>query len=271
MQGQLTIKDVEKKDGKGGEYLCLTILNDKKQEFKGIMWNDTLKKYDINIFKRNAIIDIKESTHNPKFNNYEIKTVELIKEGILGLSEEQQTVAFDFIFSNASAIEDEALNKLVTGLLKQLQKKFKKAVGAKSHHHNYIGGLIQHTQEVLEAALALYCYTTSIGKTLKLDLIIAGAILHDIFKIKEYKTDLETGIVEMNQEWLDVHKNHLRAGWMWAMNQDQPELAHIIEAHHGITEWGAEQTPRTAEAWIIFLSDMASSKTGHFDLTELNK
>lgn len=269
MQGQFTISNIEKKESKGGEYLSLTLLNDKKEKFKGMLWSDALKKHDINMFKLNAVLNIVESIHNKTYDNYDIRQVELIKEGSIGLTEERRLEIYSHLVSQVEIIEDEALRDWTLKTLKKSRSTLLTSVAAKSKHHAYIGGLLQHTSEVLEASLSLYSYLASINKQANLDFVISGAILHDIFKIKEYNTDLETGTGSINKEWVEVNKNHLRFGWYWAMKNDQKEVAHIIESHHGLKEWDAEQEPHSTEAWIVHLADMASSKMGHIDLTEL--
>lgn len=260
-----TIISYEKKKAKNGEYITLLLSKQEdNQEIKAVIWNDYLKQIDINVIKNNAIIEI-EAEHNTKYSNYTINKLSLIKEGQIGLPEDKRIEIMNEITNIANTIQDEKIKEFV---LKTISKDNKILVtpAAKAHHHAFLGGLLVHTLQVVQAAQMLYTYAESMGKSLNYDLIVAGAICHDIRKIQEYNIDEESGDITINTDWQKKYKNHLRAGWFWAIGNKQPEIAHIIESHHGLVEWGAEQTPQTEEAWLVFLADMCSTKLAPINL-----
>lgn len=177
----------------------------------------------------------------------------------MSLSEDEIKDLVSKINSYVKSIKDEKLKQFVVDTLKKSGKKLKFYPAATSYHHNYIGGLIQHTYEVLVNIMMMISFMDE-KEELDVDLCIAGAILHDIYKIKEYSFNESTKSIAYDNEWKKEHKSHLKAGAALANANGFPKLAHLIESHHGFINWGAEKEPQTKEAWALFLTDMISAK-----------
>ena len=88
----------------------------------------------------------------------------------------------------ASTIKKGALQRLTKHILSDmhLMERFKTAPAAKSMHHAYLGGLLEHTVAVTELA----SFITTFYPDLNRDLLMVGAILHDIGKVDEFVYDL---------------------------------------------------------------------------------
>jgi 7,8-dihydroneopterin 2',3'-cyclic phosphate phosphodiesterase len=132
----------------------------------------------------------------------------------------------------------------------------KDAPAGKSHHHNYRGGYIEHVVSATNIALAM-CDSveeTYHGKVNR-DLVLAGMLLHDIFKPATYSI-YKSG--SYGSTSLADYMDHLSIATAELVRRDFPiEIVHIVSAHHG--EFGPIR-PKTVEALICHLADFADSR-----------
>ncbi|MFP3985520.1 MAG: HD domain-containing protein [Candidatus Bathyarchaeia archaeon] len=125
-----------------------------------------------------------------------------------------------------------------------------------SHHHSYRGGLVDHVIASIEIALTLCDVAEKIynGKVNR-DHVIAGVVLHDVFKALTYESKDERYHVTSLGERLD----HLTLITAELIRKEFPlDLIHIVCAHHG--GQGGPMWPRTVEALICHLADQADSQ-----------
>ena len=125
-----------------------------------------------------------------------------------------------------------------------------------SHHHSYPGGYIEHVVSTVNIALAL---CTSVEKIYRgkvnHDVLIAGVLLHDIFKPVTYVVN-EDGTYGASQ--IADYIDHLTIATSELVRRGFPlEVIHVVTAHHG--QYGPIR-PRTIEALICHLADLADSK-----------
>lgn len=126
-----------------------------------------------------------------------------------------------------------------------------------TRHHNYPGGFIEHVVATVEIALALCNVTKKVyrGKVNR-DLVIAGVILHDIFKPLTYERR-ENGTYYLST--LAERLDHLTLVVSEMVRRNFPlDLIHIVGAHLG-GQYGPIW-PRTIEALICHLADLADSR-----------
>ena len=132
-------------------------------------------------------------------------------------------------------------------------------------HHAYIGGLLQHSVDVAGIAIAL---AEQIGNVDK-DLVIAGALLHDIGKLREISSQI--GFPYTNEGRLLGHiamsviivqeaaaKLKLPAARL-------EQLQHILLSHHGDNEKGSPVECATKEAFIVHYADEINAIMNQFD------
>ena len=150
------------------------------------------------------------------------------------------------------------LGELVLRVLDRYREEFLVCPAARLYHHPYLGGLLEHTWFVTRHALA----SLSIYPDLNRDLVLAGAILHDLGKVKE--------LANPSAPERTVPGNllgHIVLGWdmlrteAQALNFSDPtlllQLEHIILSHHGSMEFGSPILPKTREALLVnFLDDL---------------
>jgi len=140
-------------------------------------------------------------------------------------------------------------------------RKFKNAPAAKKMHHAYIGGLLEHTLSMALLADRIAGHYSGVDR----DLLLAGAILHDIGKIREfnYKYSIDysdegrllshivIGIMMLDQKLEEVED----------FPQDQAVLLrHMIVSHHGTREFGSPEPPKTIEAVLLNYIDEIDAK-----------
>jgi len=125
-----------------------------------------------------------------------------------------------------------------------------------SRHHSYPGGYVEHVASTANLALAICDSVERVYHgTVERDLVIAGVLLHDIFKPATY-------CITKNGTYSSTHLadylDHLLLAAAELMRRDFPlELIHIVSAHHG--EAGPIR-PRTIEALICHLADLTDSR-----------
>ena len=201
-----------------------------------ILWEETLNRLDLKLFRTNNQIRIISGTYNEKYNNCLISDIALVKEAKTGLDESERDELFNKIVGYVNKINDKKLAQFVTSLLFEHENEFKTVPAAKLMHHNYIGGLVEHTFECLEFADVVL---TKCNNKINPDIVYAACILHDFGKIFEYKIDMETGLIEYNEEFRKDWLTHSQWGYSLCMNNGFKEIAKMIAAHHGRSDWGA--------------------------------
>lgn len=151
-----------------------------------------------------------------------------------------------------------------------LMAAFQKAPAAAVMHHAYIGGLLEHTLNVLELALR----TIPLYPKLSLDLVLAGVFLHDIGKSKEltYETNIGysdegqlVGHIAMAVVWIDQKVSSLetRSGKTFP-GPLRAVLQHIVLSHHGTYEFGSPKLPAVPEAVAVHFLDNLDAKVAMF-------
>jgi putative nucleotidyltransferase with HDIG domain len=166
----------------------------------------------------------------------------------------------------ANKIRDKKLRKKVIELLENPTVEIcgKKYVGLPleispaglSHHHSYPGGYLEHVASSVEVALTLCNSVEKIyrGKVNR-DLVIAGVLLHDLFKPNTYVVN-ENGSYSTSS--LADYMDHLSIAVSELVRRGFPlEVIHIVSAHHG--EYGPIR-PHTIEALICHLADLIDSR-----------
>ncbi|HUL00653.1 MAG TPA: HD domain-containing protein [Nitrospirota bacterium] len=170
----------------------------------------------------------------------------------------------------ASSISNNYLSQLLKAFLNDTAfiELFKRMPAAKTLHHNYIGGLLEHVVELVTLARDVGKYFPSID----MDLLTAGAFLHDIGKVREltvkktieYTTEGRLlGHISLGYEMI-CEKVSAIPGFPDELTM---LLKHIMLSHHGEYEYGSPKRPKIREAIIINYMDDLSAKINNFDVT----
>ena len=201
-----------------------------------ILWEEALNRMDEKLFRSGNLLRIVSGSFNEKFNNCLVNSLELIKEAKIGLDEAQREETYKELVAYINKISDEKLRNFVLKNYEDNKAKILVAPGAKLMHHNYIGGLMIHTLECLKYADAnLEVFFQKINK----DEVYAACLLHDIGKIFEYTVNLESGLIDYDEDFRKEWITHSQYGFTICMTAGFKRVAKMIAAHHARTDWGA--------------------------------
>jgi len=142
--------------------------------------------------------------------------------------------------------------------------RYRKAPAAKGMHHVYLGGLLEHSL----AVAALACDIGARYPQVNRDLLIAGAMLHDVGKVEELS-------YQRSFDYTDEGKllGHIIIGVQMVEDRvraipDFPEelsmmIKHLLLSHHGQYEFGSPKRPKFLEAVVLnFIDDLDSKING---------
>ncbi len=145
---------------------------------------------------------------------------------------------------------------------------FERAPGSTSGHHAKVGGLLMHVYEVTNIAKQ----TARTMRGADVDLVVAGAMLHDVGKVEAYRVGpggftftpcgLLVGHVVLGV--LMLERRLAALGETVCTEGQLLELQHLILSHHGKMEYGSPVEPMTAEAEIVHRADESSAKAADF-------
>ncbi|HIU91722.1 MAG TPA: HD domain-containing protein [Candidatus Limenecus avicola] len=235
-----------------------------------ILWEEALNRIDGKVFRTGNHVKILGGSYNEKYNNCLVTSVELVKEAKLGLDKDERDKLFNGIVEYANEIEDEELKKYVTELLFEHEEQFKIAPAARLMHHNYLGGLVEHTFECLEIAK---CLINNLYKKVDKSSVYAACILHDFGKIFEYKIDTESGLIEYDEKFPKEWLTHSQWGFSNCMAHGFKTVAKMIAAHHGRAEWGAivdlNEKDLDPLMYLVHHIDDLSAKFGRTAISDL--
>jgi len=170
------------------------------------------------------------------------------------------------------SIQNPHLRELLLSLFRdpEFRQRFRTTPGAKALHHAYIGGLLEHTAEVVEICQKV----AEIFPQLDRDLLLAAAIVHDIGKMDELNS---TETFDYTDEGNLL--GHLILGERRVLQaadkvEGFPEelkilLSHLILSHHGIPEFGSPKAPMTAEGIALHHAEDLDAKVNMF-LSSIN-
>lgn len=171
-----------------------------------------------------------------------------------------------------SAVSTEPLRKLLQVAFdpqSEIYDAYCKAPAASSYHHVRIGGLIEHSVNV--AKICLKVCELEFASHADRDLLVAGALLHDIGKIWSYSYD-DASFSITTKGALEDHMAigvKILAGLVARIesfpNYYEEQLTHMIVSHHGMREWGATVVPKTLEAMILHNCDRLDAKVEEFN------
>lgn len=172
-----------------------------------------------------------------------------------------------------SSIEEPHMRKLLESFFvedKSFMVSFKKHSAAKSVHHGFVGGLLEHTLSVVK----LCDYYAKNYPVINRDLLITAAIFHDIGKMEELSAFPENDYTDEGQLLGHIYIGTEIIGARIKTIPNFPvhlasELKHCILAHHGELEYGSPKKPAIVEALALNFADNTDAKLQ--TMTELLK
>ena len=189
-------------------------------------------------------------------------------EDFIPTSKQDVEVMYDSILKCVSMVENNYLHALLEEFFVNDQDfivRFKKSSAAKSIHHNFAGGLVEHTLGVARLC-SYYCKQYPV---LNKDLLLTAALCHDIGKIYEYSPFPENDYTDEGNLLGHIVMGIEMVGKKIDSIPDFPkglanELKHCIAAHHGKLEFGSPKRPGIIEAVALSYADDTDAKMQSF-------
>lgn len=199
-------------------------------------------------------IRLADKNDNVSINDFLPKSIIPLK---LMIDEFNETVA---------SVTDEYLKRLLVKIFNdERRNKFFHAPAGKTWHHAYIHGLLEHTLEIIKICELLCSFHSDINR----DLLITGALLHDLGKTDELSYDnvfdytdkgrlighIVIGAVEVEKaiESIDNFPVYLKE-----------QIIHLILSHQGKLEFASPVEPKTLEAIVLYQADELSAKANAY-------
>jgi 3'-5' exoribonuclease len=260
------IKDVRQK--KSGEPYLSLLLGDRTGEVDAKMWDNVADVIDT--FERDDFIRVKGLLqvfqNRPQLTIHKVTRLldtEVDFADYFPASERDCEEMFAELRGIVAGIQNPHLRTLLDAFLddEPLARMYRIAPAAKHVHHAYLGGLIEHVLSVCNmcrVAAAHYKYVD-------LDLLLTGAVLHDVGKVAELTYDRSFGYSTEGQLL-----GHIIIGLRLLHDKLQrfPEfpaklrvlVEHMIVSHHGELEFGSPKVPLFPEALLLHHLDNLDSK-----------
>jgi 3'-5' exoribonuclease len=190
---------------------------------------------------------------------------------IAALDEHQISSLFSQVKSIISEIENPQLKSLLTLFFEDptFVHQYTHSPSAMTYHHNYVGGNLQHSLGVAQLCKTLCDYYQVLNK----DLVLTGALLHDVGKLKEYQTTTSIdktdegnfiGHIVMGERWIREKITEIREKKEPFDERLELYLCHMILSHHGKYEFGSPRMPKIAEASVLAQADLMDSQVKNY-------
>jgi 3'-5' exoribonuclease len=267
------VHDKQRKETKAAKPYLHLVLGDRTGTIEAKVW-DFADRFDP-LFQADDVVGVRgrTSVYNGK--------VELSVTAVEPLTIGEDDLAF-FVPSSprdrgemgreldmlVGTVSDPALRALLArcvGKGTMLGKQYRLHPAAKRNHHAYLGGLLEHSLSVAKAADRLCAHYQAQGARLDRDLLVAGALLHDIGKVRELTAKRTFGYTDEGHLL-----GHILIGLQLVTKEAEqipglsPEkllhLQHLIASHQGRHEWASPKVPQTLEAVVLHYADDLDSK-----------
>jgi 3'-5' exoribonuclease len=264
----------------GSEYLELK-LTDASGELKGFLWDLKAVEGDFEAIVPDVFVKVKGKVEEFQGRKQvRVEKVRFAPDSEVGdfshffpTSKRRPEAMLEELDGLIASIGDPWIRHLLeTMLIHDTERRtaFAKAPAAKSLHHVYLGGLLEHTLSVAAMALRACEHYENLNR----DLVLAGVFLHDLGKTAELSYQRSFGYTDAGN--LLGHIT-LEAQWITQEIEQIPkfpeelrmQILHIVLAHHGKLEFGSPVLPKTPEALLVhYLDDLDGKLEGMFRLIQ---
>ena len=267
MRGQYLVKGKRMASTKRGDPFLVVTLSDRTGDIEAKVWE---RVEELNpLFKEGDVLEVEG--HASSYRDQLQLTLSTLKSVMevgdpslfLEVTRKDIPKMIGSLREVLKAIRHSRVRALVEGFLsdRQFMSLFKQAPAAKHFHHSYIGGLLEHTLSVCEMArMVLIHYPDLDG-----DLLLAGAFLHDVGKVKELRWGRSIDYTDegrlMGHLTLGVSMIDDRLAALGDFPKEiSLRLKHLVLSHHGEYEFGSPKRPKFLEAFALHLIDDLDAK-----------
>ncbi|MBR0412928.1 MAG: HD domain-containing protein [Eubacterium sp.] len=252
----------EKKTKNGSTYLDL-IIGDKDGEMTAKLWDysgasgvfeqEMIVKIRGNVEQYNGKDQFRVMQMRPVSDNDEYNLTDLVPATDIG-----GEMLFDMMVQKVDAFTNDSLRRIVLEIVNENKELMVKFPAALKLHHAVLGGLMYHTMSIVRMAEEM----CRIYPTINRELLLSGAILHDVAKtweLQESKTGLAKGYTTEGELIGHLVKGAMMvdetAKKLGIEGEEITLLEHMIISHHGVPEFGSAVRPMFLEAIVLSMLD----------------
>ncbi len=251
----------------GNSYLLLTLL-DRTGEIEARLWEraeDLGRGFERNDFVRvrGQAVLYQGKVQIRAQDITRVEEIDLAAEDFLPKSAFDPDAMLEELKEILGRISDPYLRALAEGFFadRELMELLKLAPGAKTIHHPYLSGLLEHTLSVLKLILKVVEHYRGVD----VDLLLIGGFLNDIGKVYEFSFDRAVDYTDAGQLLGHLVMEVEMVNDKIAAIADFPKdlalrIKHMLVSHHGAYEFGSPKLPQTLEAVILHALDDLDGK-----------
>jgi 3'-5' exoribonuclease len=256
----------------GGEYLFI-VLADKTGSLTAFMWDN------VEIFRHRFDVDdfvhvlgvTKDYNRNLQITAHKIQRVDpdgvSLQDFIRCSPHDPDKAMAELVGLIQEHVDNPHLRLLLQNIFTdpEVQRRFKQCPAAKSLHHAYVGGLLDHTLSVMRLCRPICAHYPFLDQSL----LLAGAALHDLGKLEELHWGKS---IDYTDEGRLVGHITMEAIYLDRKIREVPdfptalrmELLHLVVSHHRELEFGSPKRPKTLEALALSYLDDLDAKIQTF-------
>jgi 3'-5' exoribonuclease len=279
------VEAVVTKSTRDGKPFCEVQFTDSRDRVSLRAWNDSPVYALCTNLVEGACVEVTgDFAHHPSYGlearRWTFRPLDAAEQAALlaGSRETQarQESDFQFIAETVQGLADPRLRIVCELFLVRSGGAFRRAAAARNYHHARRGGLVEHTAQMLRAAIAL----AAVYPRLNRDLLLAGVLFHDAGKVWENNVaptgfgielsvrgellgHINLGLEMVNDLWRQLLAENAFAAWENhepAAETVRWHLLHLIASHHGELAFGSPVVPKTPEACALHYIDNFDAK-----------
>jgi 3'-5' exoribonuclease len=266
VQDVYLLAEKEMRQGAQGPYLHL-VLGDKTGRIPGRLWEANRKIFES--LPADGLVQVTAQVRSFR-NQPQLHVTRIVPApgnadpaDFLPCTTRDVQELWETLRATFQTIQDPDLRRLIDAFLDDpdIAKGLRQSPAAVTHHHAWVGGLLEHVVGLLRLAEAILPLYPGLDR----DLLLAGVLLHDLGKIEELAvgggfkyTDPGKLVGHIGLGIAMLERKAAEAGGLPAPVLDQ--LRHMIASHHGVREWGALTLPATREAIALHYLDNLDAK-----------
>lgn len=270
------LADKQLRANRNGDTYLLADLRDKTGSLHGLLWN--ISEDSVAHINAGDYVKVKGKVQLYNGNLQIILTrIDAVNEAQIDLNDFQAGSSQDVekMFSRLAellrSISDPQLRRLMEAFLddETLMTHLKNVPAGVKAHHAYLGGLLEHVVNLMEAGDRICGLYPSVSR----DLLLVGIFLHDLGKVRELTYDGTFAYTDEGQlighliigvELLNEKLNQLLSTGESVDEEKILRIKHLIASHHGTYEFGSPKLPMTPEAILLHHLDNIDAKVNEF-------
>lgn len=259
------IRKVDLKEYSGGRMITLELV-DRSGRMNGVIWDGNSET--MTGLRSGGIYRVRGAVTTYKGENQiTVQSAEKAGEYEPGDFVARGPFTYDELDKRLTAatgkVEDSDYRSLLDSVFSdgEFRRGFLRGVGGKLWHHNYIGGLAEHSLAIFYLCLDF----SSRYKELDKDLLLAGALLHDIGKVESYSLEAAIEYTDSGRLLGHIVIGDAIVGEAIRRISDFPhekamKIRHLILSHQGSPEQSSPVPPMTPEGMALYIADLLDSR-----------